>query len=140
MSLERFVDAQAAVYEIALAELTAGRKQSHWMWFIFPQLSALGRSYNAKYYGIQDLDEAKAYLAHPILGSRLEACARAALAHPDEPIAEIMGSIDAMKLRSCATLFRAAGGAGVFQKVLDTFYGGVPCAETERLCGVGGSA
>jgi uncharacterized protein (DUF1810 family) len=137
MDLQRFIDAQEHVYETALAELEAGRKRTHWMWFIFPQLAVLGRSHNAKFYGIRDLEEAEAYLAHPVLGERLKACARAVLGHPDTPIDTIMGTIDAMKLRSCATLFRGAGGDAdtVFQDVLDTFYDGMPCELTEQHLG-----
>jgi uncharacterized protein (DUF1810 family) len=134
LDLQRFIDAQGHVYETALAELVAGRKRTHWIWFIFPQLAVLGRSRNAKFYGIQDLEEAKAYLAHPVLGERLKACSRAVLQHPYTPIDAIMGSIDAMKLRSCATLFRAAGDCSVFQEILDTFYDGVSCEMTEQHC------
>jgi uncharacterized protein (DUF1810 family) len=134
--LERFRSAQERTYETALAELTSGCKRSHWMWFIFPQLAALGRSPTAKHYGIDDLEEARDYLADPLLGPRLLACTRAVLMHPDDDAETIMGPVDALKLRSCATLFREAGGGNEFQAVLDTFYGGEPCpltlAELER--------
>lgn len=133
MELERFTEAQAETFETAIQELERGRKQSHWMWFIFPQLAALGRSQTAKFYGIRDLAEAEAYLAHPVLSRRLEAAARAVLGHRDVPVAAIMGAVDAMKLRSSATLFRAAGDSGVFQDILDTFYGGVACEATQHL-------
>ena len=131
-SLTRFHEAQADLYGTALAELQAGRKRSHWMWFIFPQLASLGRSGNAKYYGIDDAEEARAYLDDPVLGPRLIACAEAVLSHPDRSAEEIMGGIDAMKLRSSATLFREAGGGASFQRILDTFYGGEPCGRTLR--------
>ena len=133
MGLERFIDAQKGVWETALAELEAGRKQSHWMWFIFPQLAALGRSHRAKYFGIRDLDEARDYLADPTLSARLKTAARAILKHGDLPAAAVMGDVDAMKLRSCATLFQAAGGGDDFRDILDTFYAGRPCAATQQL-------
>lgn len=132
MNLSRFRDAQAETYATALAELRAGRKASHWMWFIFPQLAVLGRSATAKYYGIEDLAEARAYLADPVLGPRLEEAAEAVLTHPGLSAEQIMGHIDGMKLRSTATLFREAGGGAVFQRLLDTFYDGEPCARTLR--------
>jgi uncharacterized protein (DUF1810 family) len=131
--LERFIDAQKDVWETALAELEAGRKQTHWMWFIFPQLAGLGRSHRATYYGIRDLSEARNYLAHPVLSARLEAATRALLRHGTRSADAIMGSVDATKLRSCATLFLAAGGGRAFQDVLDTFFTGQPCAATQQL-------
>ena len=133
MGLERFIEAQTGVWEKALSELEAGRKKTHWMWFIFPQLADLGRSQRAKYYGIRDLDEARDYLADPALAARLEAATRAVLKHGDLSADTIMGSVDAMKLRSCATLFLAAGGGQVFQDILETFYDGQPCASTQHL-------
>ncbi|WP_294120721.1 DUF1810 domain-containing protein [Sphingomonas sp.] len=108
--LERFVTAQAGgVYEQALAELAAGRKHSHWMWFIFPQHRNLGHSPTAKYYGLSGIDEARAYAAHPLLGGRLRACCRAILPHLaiDKP-EDILGPIDALKLRSSMQIFAAA--------------------------------
>ena len=131
--LERFIDAQQSVWETALAELDAGRKQTHWMWFIFPQLADLGRSERARYYGIRGLGEARDYLADPVLSARLAAATRAVLKHGARPADAIMGSVDAMKLMSCATLFLAAGGGQGFQDVLDTFYGGQPCVLTQQL-------
>ncbi len=131
-ALDRFVDAQAVSYDTALAELRQGRKRSHWMWYIFPQLAELGRSPTAKFYGIVDLDEARAYLAHPVLGPRLAECAEAVLIHAGREPSEIMGEIDALKLRSSATLFREAGGGAVFQRLLDDFYGGRACPLTLR--------
>ncbi len=133
MGLDRFIEAQDGVFETALGELEAGRKQSHWMWFIFPQLAALGRSATAKFYGIKDVAEAEAYLAHPVLGGRLEAAARAVLGHSGQPAEAILGPVDALKLRSSATLFRAAGGGAVFQAILDAFYDGKVCAATQQL-------
>ena len=126
--LERFVRAQDAggTYEAALAELRAGRKRSHWMWFVFPQVAGLGSSPMAQQYAISGLEEARAYLAHPVLGPRLVEAARALAALPgDDPVA-VLGSIDAVKLRSSMTLFaHAAGGEPVFADVLAQYYGGV---------------
>ncbi len=134
MNLQRFHEAQAGSYATALAELKAGRKQSHWMWFIFPQLASLGRSGTAKFYGIADLAEARAYLADPVLGPRLIACAEAVLSHPGRSAEAILGPVDALKLRSSATLFALAqpgsAAARVMQEVLDTFHGGEPCPLT----------
>ncbi|MFC2968181.1 DUF1810 domain-containing protein [Acidimangrovimonas pyrenivorans] len=131
--LSRFARAQDGVYEIALAELRAGRKATHWMWFIFPQLASLGRSATAKFYGIADLAEARAYLAEPVLGPRLAECFRAVLGHDGLTAEQIMGHIDGLKLRSSATLFREAGSgemAQLAQAVLDRFYGGEACPLT----------
>ena len=123
--LERFVAAQEGTYAIALEELKRGRKESHWMWWIFPQLGKLGRSGTAKAYGIADLAEAEAYLAHPVLRPRLVEAARAMLRHKGQAPEAVLGGIDAMKLRSCATLFAAVPGAGPeFREVLEAFYGG----------------
>jgi uncharacterized protein (DUF1810 family) len=132
MTLDRFLDGQAEVWEDALGELEAGHKRSHWMWFIFPQLAVLGRSQTAKFFGIRDIAEARAYLAHPVLRARLEACADAILMHDDMSAEEILGDIDALKLRSSATLFRAAGGGEPFEAILDTFYDGEACEVTQR--------
>jgi uncharacterized protein (DUF1810 family) len=128
--LNRFHTAQTTVFPTALAELRNGRKVSHWMWFIFPQLKSLGRSPTAQHYGIEGLEEARAYLADPVLKDRLMRVARAVLSHPDETAEAIMGPVDALKLRSSATLFREAGGGPEFQEILDTFYGGKPCPLT----------
>ncbi len=134
MSLQRFHAAQAETYAGALAELQAGQKRGHWMWFIFPQLASLGRSGTAKFYGIADLAEARAYLADPVLGPRLIDCAQAMLEHPHRSAEAILGPVDAMKLRSSATLFAAAAtdptAAEVMNRVLATFYGGERCAVT----------
>jgi uncharacterized protein (DUF1810 family) len=135
--LERFVEAQDAggTYDRALAELRAGRKTSHWMWFVFPQIAGLGRSPAAQRYAIASLEEARAYLAHPVLGPRLAACCDALLADGATDAAEVLGGIDALKLRSSMTLFaRAAPGEARFAQVLDRFYGGRPDPATlERL-------
>ena len=130
-SLDRFVAAQDRVYAVALSELERGRKESHWMWFIFPQLRGLGQSAMSHLYGIADRDEAQRYLAHPMLGPRLVACAQAVLAHDDRSAEAIFGTIDAGKLRSSATLF-AVDGPAVFTTILDTFFDGRPCPVTAR--------
>ena len=137
--LQRFVDAQAGgVHEAALAELVAGRKRGHWMWFVLPQLAGLGRSETAVRYALPGLDGtggARAYLAHPVLGPRLRACARALTALPGHDPVAVLGPVDATKLRSCMTLFEAAEGAdaGVFAAVLERFFGGRRDEATLRL-------
>ena len=133
-NLQRFVDAQDRVYRIALAELLAGAKQSHWMWFIFPQLSDLGRSPTAKFYGIASLDEARAYLGHPTLSPRLRECAAALLPWTGRRSAEqILGSADAIKLRSSMTLFDQVEPKSIFATVLERFFGGAPDERTLAL-------
>ena len=125
-NLQRFVDAQDDVFPTALAELKAGNKQSHWMWFIFPQLAGLGRSPTAQYFGISSLEEARAYLGHSPLGSRLEECVHAILEWSGRRTAEqIFGPVDAMKLRSSLTLFNAVDPGHSFEKALREFFGGV---------------
>ena len=134
MSLERFAQAQASSYTTALAELKAGAKRTHWMWYIFPQIAGLGRSETARFYAIDGLAEAKAYLAHPLLGPRLHECVAAMLGWAGKRDAEaILGGIDALKLRSSCTLFEAVGGGGEFARCLDAFYGGRRDEETLRL-------
>lgn len=108
-NLQRFVDAQAPVYETVLRELRAGRKTTHWIWFIFPQAKGLGRSPMSRRYAISSLDEARAYLAHPVLGPRLKECVDLLLSHADVPLEDILGELDAMKFRSSMELFREAG-------------------------------
>jgi len=123
--LQRFLDAQDAdgTYERALTELVAGRKASHWMWFVFPQSAGLGQSEMSRRYAIASLAEARAYAEHPILGARLRACARALLEHRDRSPEEFLGGVDALKLRSSMTLFaRAAPTEPLFAEVLDAFY------------------
>ena len=130
MDLDRFVDAQAGTYDRALGELRAGRKTSHWMWWIFPQLAGLGASSTSQAYAVRDLDEARAYLRHDVLGPRLLECCRALLALEDVDAERVLGSVDAMKLRSSMTLFaRADPEEGTFREVLDRYYDG---AEDER--------
>lgn len=133
--LSRFVVAQAPLMEQVRAELRAGRKQSHFMWFVFPQLAGLGHSAMARRYAITSLAEAEAYLQHPLLGARLRECAELLLGHAGRPIAQIMGSPDDVKLRSSMTLFaRATPDNHTFLEVLRLFYGGVPDPATlERL-------
>ena len=126
----RFTRAQDLVIDRVLAELEEGQKRTHWMWIIFPQLRSLGRSPTAQHYGIADLDEARAYLANPVLRQRLETSAATLLQHSDKSAEEILGPVDAMKLRSCATLFARAGGASVFTDILASFFDGQPCART----------
>jgi uncharacterized protein (DUF1810 family) len=123
--LRRFVDAQAHTYDQALAELRAGAKRTHWMWFVFPQIEGLGRSGMAQRYAIRDLDEATAYAAHPVLGPRLRESARALTALDTEDAGAVLGPIDAMKLHSSMTLFaRAVPDEPVFREVLDHYFGG----------------
>lgn len=125
MTLDRFVNAQGPVIDQVMAELHAGQKQTHWMWFIFPQLKALGSSGTAKFYGLSGLSEAKQYLAHPVLGPRLLACTQAVLAHGDKTVHEIFGTPDDMKFRSRMTLFMsAAPEVDLFSKALAMFYAG----------------
>jgi uncharacterized protein (DUF1810 family) len=136
--LQRFVDAQddLRTYDTALAELRAGRKRSHWMWFVLPQLAGLGMSSTAERFGIHGLAEAQAYLAHPVLGPRLLACARA-LADLDghDPVA-VLGPVDALKLRSSMTLFaHIAPDEAVFREVLDRYYDGADDPATLALLG-----
>lgn len=132
--LSRFLSAQRDVYARALAELRAGTKRSHWMWFIFPQIAGLGRSHTAQLYAVRDLDEARAYLAHPLLGARLRECVAAVLTHADSRTAEkIFGGIDSIKLRSSMTLFETAGGGEVFGRVLTGFFAGSRDQQTLDL-------
>jgi uncharacterized protein (DUF1810 family) len=131
--LERFVRAQddGGTYQEARAELQRGRKASHWMWFVFPQIAGLGQSPTSRHFAIRSLDEAQAYLAHPVLGMRLRECAGVVAETPDRTAAEIFGSVDAQKLRSSMTLFsRAAPDAAVFTAVLERFFDGEPDPET----------
>lgn len=129
--LARFVHAQQAAYAQALAELRAGRKRSHWIWYVLPQLRGLGTSAMAERYGLGGLAEARAYLAHPVLGPRLHECVAAMLSHPTLSAHDILGDVDALKFRSCLTLFtHAAGGGSVFAAALGRFYGSDVCAAT----------
>ena len=132
--LERFVAAQDGVYEGVLRELRQGRKTSHWIWFIFPQVAGLGQSDLSRFYGIESLAEAGAYLDHPVLGPRLRECVGAVLATSGLTADQIFGSLDAMKVRSSMTLFhRAAPEEPAFMAMLERFYGGVADEATEAL-------
>ena len=134
--LDRFVQAQERSYDSALTEIRRGRKRSHWMWFIFPQFEGLGSSAQSVFFSIKSLAEAEAYLAHPLLGPRLMACADAVLAIEGRSATDIFGSPDDMKLRSSATLFaRVSGDASVFHRVLDRYFGGHADEQTLRLVG-----
>ena len=135
-NLSRFVQAQDAggTFERALAELRRGRKTSHWMWFVFPQVAGLGQSAMSRTYALSGLDEARAYLQHPILGSRLRACATAVLEAQASTAEDILGSIDARKLQSSMTLFlRAEPADPRFQQVLDRYFDGAADAATDAL-------
>jgi uncharacterized protein (DUF1810 family) len=132
--LQRFVSAQQGIYERALAELRAGRKRTHWMWFVFPQLVGLGHSETAEYFAIKSADEARAYLAHPVLGSRLAECCDALLALRDWSASEIFGYPDDLKLRSSMTLFAHICYPGSrFQRVLEKYYDGEEDPRTLQL-------
>jgi len=134
-NLERFVEAQNGVYDTALAELRAGHKRTHWMWFIFPQIEGLGHSAMAQRYAIRSADEAAAYLAHPVLGPRLRACAAAVASHHDRGVDEIFGHPDNLKFHSSMTLFAdVAPDEAIFQACLDQFFDGrADPATLERL-------
>jgi uncharacterized protein (DUF1810 family) len=132
--LNRFVRAQARDFDRALSEIRRGRKQSHWMWYIFPQFDGLGSSAMSKEYAIKTLAEAEAYLRHPVLGARLIECAEAALAVEGKSAHDIFGSPDDMKLRSSATLFAHVSPAGsVFERILDKYFQGARDEKTLRL-------
>jgi uncharacterized protein (DUF1810 family) len=124
VSLERFVTAQEQIYPRALAELKAGRKQSHWMWFIFPQVAGLGQSAMSRAYAIQSLDEARAYLAHPLLGARLRECCQAVMDVQGKSAHDIFGSPDDLKFRSSLTLFDLAAPNDIFRAALEKYFGG----------------
>jgi uncharacterized protein (DUF1810 family) len=133
--LQRFVTAQDAggTYDRAIAELQQGRKTSHWMWFVFPQMAGLGQSATSRRYAIGSLAEAQAYLAHPVLGPRLAQCAAVVCGVPDRSAEQIFGGIDAQKLRSSMTLFlHADPAAQVFRQVLDQYFGGIGDPATEQ--------
>jgi len=139
-NLERFVTAQAPVMAAALGELKAGAKRTHWMWFVFPQLAALGRSSMAKFYGVASMAEAQAYLAHPVLGPRLIQATEAALAAPAASLGALFGSPDDLKFVSSMTLFAHAtgGDGGVFRQALARWNGGREDAMTVELLGASG--
>lgn len=123
-NLNRFIIAQDAVYDTVVAELSDGCKRSHWMWYIFPQLKHLGHSYNAKFYGISGWEEAKAYLANPILDARLRKVSEIILALPEDDAREVFGGIDAIKLRSSMTLFDLVAPNDIFYRVLEKYFNG----------------
>ena len=133
--IERFVKAQEFSYPAALAEIKAGQKRSHWIWYIFPQLKGLGRSHRAQVYGIEDIDEAKAYLTHPVLGARLKEICEALMQLKSSDPSEVMGGFpDDLKLQSCMTLFaEISEGDSVFHKVLGKFFAGQQDAHTLAL-------
>ena len=133
--LERFVAAQESIYPTALAEIRCGAKRSHWMWFVFPQIAGLGRSPTARLYAIGSIHEARAFLAHPILGARLRECVAALQDLAPTSAEAVFGAVDAIKLRSSLTLFEAAGGGDAFGECLDAFFDGNRDAETLRLLG-----
>lgn len=135
--LDRFVLAQEKDYEIALTEISYGKKGTHWMWYIFPQIQGLGFSESARYYGIKDLREATEYHVHPVLGPRLVKITKTLLDHTDRTASEIFGNPDDLKLRSSMTLFAAVPNADpVFQKVIDQFFDGEKDQKTQRILGL----
>ena len=134
VGLERFVEAQSRVYDTVINELALGHKETHWMWFIFPQLKELGKSAIAKRFGIESLDEARAYVAHPQLGTRLLECTKTMLAQRNANAFEILGSPDDLKFRSCMTLFAiAAPTEPAFRQALDMFFSGKSDETTVKL-------
>lgn len=135
--LNRFLFAQEGIYDQALREIKNGRKQSHWMWFVFPQFDGLGYSPTSKHYSIKSLEEAKAYLIHPVLGKRLLECVETVLAVEGRSAHDIFGSPDEMKLQSCATLFAYVSPAeSVFGRLLEKYFSGEPDYKTLRLLNI----
>jgi len=133
-NLARFVGAQKGIYTLALAEIRSGQKRSHWMWYVFPQFAGLGNSPTSVEYAIKSREEAKQYLAHPVLGRRLIECAEAVLQIPDRSAHEIFGSPDDMKLRSSATLFAAVSPSGsAFHRIIEKYFDDRPDASTIEL-------
>ncbi|WP_242357971.1 DUF1810 domain-containing protein [Bacteroides acidifaciens] len=132
-NLQRFLDAQQGDYERALTEVRNGRKYSHWIWYIFPQLKGLGMSYNSQYYGISGKEEAEAYLAHPVLGERLREITSAFLQLKSKTAEEVFGSLDAMKVLSCMTLFNEVAPGDLFRQVIDRYYQGEKDEMTKRM-------
>ena len=128
--LERFVDAQNLVYDMALQEIKNGQKRGHWIWFVFPQIKGLGHSYNSEFYGISGTKEAKAYLEHPLLGTRLREISQAMLDCGNPSADDILGFPDVLKVRSCMTLFDMVSPDDIFKQVLDKYYEGKPCDKT----------
>lgn len=134
--LNRFISAQERSYDAALREIKAGHKRTHWMWYIFPQIAGLGFSSTAQFYAISSMQEAKDYYAHPVLGKRLVEISEALLALDTSDAGAVMGYPDDLKLRSSMTLFLAASGDAVFQRVLDKFYSGKPDSKTLNILGL----
>ena len=132
-NLQRFLYAQQGDYERALTEVRNGRKHSHWIWYIFPQLKGLGMSYNSQYYGISGKEEAEAYLAHPILGERLREITSAFLQLKGKTAQDVFGALDAMKVLSCMTLFNEVAPDDLFQQVIDRYYQGKTDEMTKRM-------
>lgn len=133
MNMKRFIEAQKRDYQLALSEVRAGKKQSHWIWYIFPQMYGLGSSYFAQLYGIRDREEAEAYLNHKVLGKRLREITMALLEHDVCSAEEIFGDLDAMKVRSCMTLFDIVSPDDIFDEVLNKFYDSKRCNLTIRM-------
>ena len=133
IDLERFVEAQSWNYEVAVAELRAGKKRSHWMWYIFPQMRGLGRSSMAEMYGIAGLDEARRYLEHEILGKRLREVCEAILGLSTDDAHKVFGDIDSLKLKSSMTMFDLVSSDDIFARVLDKYYGGERDNKTLKL-------
>ena len=132
--LSRFIEAQESTYHLALQEISAGLKRRHWMWYIFPQFEGLGISETSRFYSIKSLEEARAYATHPVLGPRLVRCFEAALRHRDKSARQIFGSVDSLKLLSCATLFSQVMPPGSApHRAVEQFFEGEPDAETLRL-------
>jgi uncharacterized protein (DUF1810 family) len=131
--LERFVEAQELMYPMAFDEVRNGRKRGHWIWCIFPQLKGLGMSENSQYYGINGIEEARAYLQHPVLGARLREITTAFLELVGKNAQEVFGHLDAMKVRSCMTLFNEVSDDDLFQRVLDCYYNGVADDRTLEM-------
>ena len=130
IDMERFIEAHEQHYQLALTEVRAGKKQSHWIWYIFPQMRGLGRSYFAHMYGIRDREEAEEYLNHEVLGKRLREITAALLAHEERTAEEMFGDLDAMKVRSCMTLFDIISPEDIFSEVLRRFYSNTRCEIT----------
>ncbi len=133
MNMKRFIEAQKRDYQLAISEVRAGKKQSHWIWYIFPQIYGLGSSYFAQLYGIHDREDAETYLNHEVLGKRLREITMALLEHDACSAEEIFGDLDAMKVRSCMTLFDIVSPDDIFDEVLNKFYDSKRCNLTIRM-------
>ena len=130
--LDRFVVAQDRVFERVVQEITNGRKTGHWMWFVFPQIKGLGKSFMSEEYGLSGVAEARAFFEHPVLGERLVLLSKLLLKHSDKSIISVLGRPDNLKLKSSMTLFEVATGEMVFAEVLEAFYDGKRCARTQN--------